>query len=197
MSALPVVLTQTQAPGAEPCTAAEVRDVLRLDDTTEDALLGYFITAARQAVENYTGQAMVNRTLRVLYDGTPDSEALEVPAFPLVSVSSVEYMALGETAWTTLDAASYRVDTDGGRIILAPGYVWPSSVEALGSFRVTFVAGYGAAASAVPQGLREAVKLTAGALFENRGQLDDLKAAPPKLPGLARLLCQPFVRYHL
>jgi len=190
-------LTVATAPTVEPCTAAEVRAFLRLDDTSEDTLLGYLVTAARQAVENYTGVAMVNRTLRALYDGTPDGEALELPAWPVVSVSEVAYMASGTTSWTVLDSATYRVDADGGRLILAPGYAWPTGVEDVASFKVTFVAGHGASAASVPQALAEATKVTAGALFEQRGTLDNPQAVAPKLPGTARLLCQPFVRYGL
>ena len=46
---------------AEPVSVDTAKLHLRVTDTSEDTLIGGYITAAREWVENYTGQILVQR----------------------------------------------------------------------------------------------------------------------------------------
>jgi uncharacterized phiE125 gp8 family phage protein len=69
----------------------------------------------------------------------------------------------------TLSASVYHVidDVMGGAIALASGQSWPPTYERPDAVRVTFVAGYGAAAD-VPETLKAAIKLMVGDMYRNR-----------------------------
>lgn len=195
MSTLVKVVTTVQ-PAAEPVTVQELKDFLRLDASDEDTLLGYLITSARQACEQWCDLAFITQTKKALYDGAPEASYLDLPAAPLLGVTSVDYLLAADSATTAMSSGDYRVDTVGCRVILNQGKAWPTGLAPLSSFSVTFTTGYGASASAVPQAIKDAIKVVAGHMFEYRGGLGDAPdKVTPKLPGAAKLMLQPFVRF--
>ena len=62
------LVVETQ-PAREPLTVIEVRDALRLDDDVDETLVMSFIIAAREWAENYTGRALITRTMQQWMDG--------------------------------------------------------------------------------------------------------------------------------
>jgi uncharacterized phiE125 gp8 family phage protein len=69
-----------------------------------------------------------------------------------------------------LAPALYELHADRQPAVIAraPGAAWPPVLRGLGAVRITFVAGHGAAASAVPADLRAALLLMVGHLYHNR-----------------------------
>ena len=61
-------LTVAVEPTREPLTVIEVRDALRLDDDVDETLVMSYIIAAREWAENYTGRALMTRTLHQFID---------------------------------------------------------------------------------------------------------------------------------
>ncbi len=160
----------TVEPTVEPVTNDELRAFLRLDDDFENDTLTRMETAARRTLEAWTNRAFVNTTYEYTLDYWPGGPTLALPMGPVSSVTSVQYFdsAAVEQTW---GASNYQVDTTGvqGRIRLANGVSWPVlESEKLNAITVTFVAGYGAAASAVPENLRMAISALVGHWFENR-----------------------------
>jgi uncharacterized phiE125 gp8 family phage protein len=168
------MLTQTTAPTVEPLTLAEVKAHLRVDGAAEDALIGGFIEAARQHVEAVTGRALCTQVWELRFDAFPgDSEFVELPKAPLQSVQQVAYVnAAGTVVQATL--ADFQTIVPAGPRALpgsigpGTGKTWPTDVSDLPlSARIRFVAGYGDA-SAVPFGLKAAMLLLIGDLYQNR-----------------------------
>lgn len=167
------------APLVEPITLAEAKLHLRVSGADEDGLLALYITAARQACEERTERALITQTWEQALDAFPTTGlaltgAIELPRQPVQSITSVQYVPAGGTALVTLDPAAYTLDA-----ITAPGWVlstsgtWPATAELANCVRVQFVAGYGAAGSAVPGPLRAWVLLTLGTLYANREAIDN------------------------
>jgi len=82
----------------------------------------------------------------------------------------VRYYDTDDTAYF-IDAGDYLVDvkSEPGRVCLNYGESWPSTtLRPHNGICVTFVAGYGDAASDVPRNIRQAMLLLIGHLYENR-----------------------------
>lgn len=150
----------------EPLTIAEVKLHLRLpDETIEHDLLQGLITAAREYCEEYTRRAISEQTLELMLDLFPGSEIV-LPRPPLQSVLSIKLKDT-DGAETTIANTNYLVDadSDNGRIVLAPGAVWPVfEPYPANPIRIQFIAGY----TSIPQTIKQAMLLLVGHWYENR-----------------------------
>lgn len=173
-------LELTSAPATEPITTAEAKTYCRVDVSTHDTLIGLLVTAARQQAEARLRRQIVTATWKLRLDAFPiGSDPIEVPRPPLSSVSSIAYVDT-DGATQTWSSSEYQVDayTHPGRIVPAYGYSYPATRPQMNAVTVTFVAGYGAAAS-VPELLKTALKAMVCDWFENRlpvGQVGDAAA---------------------
>jgi uncharacterized phiE125 gp8 family phage protein len=179
------------APAVEPVSLSDAQEHLRAGIGGTDAtLIEAYLQAAREAVENHTGRALMPQTWELRLQGFPDSAiTLQVP--PLLSVTSVRYTAPNGTD-TLLDPASYQIEAPFGpaaqpaTLWPAVGTTWPGTrLDDRSAVRVRFQAGY-ANAGAVPAALRAAILLVLGELYENR----EASAAKPlsEVPAVRRLL---------
>jgi uncharacterized phiE125 gp8 family phage protein len=53
-------------------------------------------------------------------------------------------------------------------LVPASGYAWPTTLDQPNSVAVTYVAGYGADASSVPQSVKQWVLLSVGVMYAHR-----------------------------
>jgi uncharacterized phiE125 gp8 family phage protein len=165
-------LTRTVDAAAEPLTGSEMKAALRVDTTTEDALIDAYIKAARQKVEADTGRALINQTWALSLDRVPvNGGDIVIPIAPLSSVTSVKSYAEDGTE-STVATSVYRVDTASvpGRIVLKSDQSWPTGLRDRDALLATFVAGYGAAAANISDvSLVQAVRVLVAHWYENRG----------------------------
>jgi uncharacterized phiE125 gp8 family phage protein len=165
-------LVVNTAPTVEPLSTEEAKKHLNIgdDDDADDTQIDSFVKAARIYCETRTNRAFINTTFDQVYDCFPG--VFRPARSPLVSVTSITYTATDGTS-TTLSASEYVVDIkrEPGRICNAYGYTWPSVRGIQNAVTVRFVAGYGAAASSVPETLRQAMLLLVGHFYENREAL--------------------------
>lgn len=177
-------LRRTVAPTSEPVTTDEAKLHLRLslDATDEDAVVDRCIAAARQWFEDRTGRALINQTWKYTIDNWYASESVRRPGFiylpraPLSSITSVYYTATDGSS-TLWDSANYTVDTESepGRLALAYSKSWPVTREVVNAIQITYVAGYGATASSVPDGVKAALMVLIANLYHKRGGEDEGK----------------------
>ena len=162
---------RTVDPVAEPVLLEELRDHIRHEDTEVDlAYLHAVINAARTAVEEQLGRALITQTWRLTLDRFPC--VVRLPRPPLQSVTSIQYVDT-DGATQVLSSALYRVDTNSepARIEPAYGESWPSTRGVIGAVTVTFVAGYGDVGAAVPELIRHWIKVLAGTMYEHREEV--------------------------
>lgn len=174
-------LTLVRPPAAEPLSLSEARAWLRLDGTGEDDLVTRLVTAARLAVEAASRRKLIAQAWTWRLDAWPQATVLACPLSPLLSLGAVTVATASGAV--TVPPAMLALDTasDPPRLaLLAPP---PAPDPPIGGIAVALVAGYGATAFDVPETLRQAVRLTLAALFENRGdERDDrpgAEAVPP------------------
>jgi uncharacterized phiE125 gp8 family phage protein len=170
-----MALTLVTAPTIEPVSLAEAKVHCRMtSDGDEDGLLNTLIAAARQYAETYTRRALITQTWDWKLDGFPNSECALVPPIANVSsVTSITYTATDGTS-TTWSSSLYTTDLPSGpkapfaRIVPAYAEYYPQTRDVINAVIVRFVAGYGATAPTVPDGIRAAMKLLIGHWFHTR-----------------------------
>lgn len=161
------------APALEPVTLEDMQEHLRVEtdgtNPDDDVIIG-LITVAREYVEGYSGRAFITQTWELALDEFPVCNYIELPYPPLQSVTSVKYYDTDETE-ATFSSDDYYVDTysEPGRVVLGYGEVWPSTtLRTANGVIIRYVTGYGDAASDVYDRYRQAIKLVAAHLYENR-----------------------------
>ena len=164
-------------------------DVARQALTTEENdLLDALEKAARRWCENYCRRSFVNTTWTLTLDSWPGTILL--PRNPVSAVGANTVVKYYDTAGSqqTLAAAAYTLDTTSivARLVPAYGYSWPSTQGRIAALEVAFVAGYGAAATAVPDAIRTAIKMLAAHWYENREAVSvgNLKEVPMAVESL-------------
>lgn len=171
-------LQLTSPPAQEPVSLAEAKAWLRVESgDDEDALITALIAAARVRCEWHCGRAFITQTWTLWLDGIGDG-VIGLPLPPLAAVSQVTLYAIGGDA-AVLDAAAYRVDVPGGRLIFAASH---PGLRASDGVSIAFTAGYGDADD-VPEPIKSAILQTVAWLYEHRGG----DAAPVPAGALALL----------
>lgn len=162
-------LKRIAAPAVEPVSIEEAKLHLRVDHSSDDALIGSLIAAAREWVEQATRRSLITQTWRLRLEELPVEECVELPRPPLQSVSSFTYVDSGGST-QTWSSSKYTVHTDSepGELAVAYGEVWPSIREQEDAVTITYVAGYGANGATVPAPLRTAILLLVGHWYANR-----------------------------
>jgi uncharacterized phiE125 gp8 family phage protein len=166
-------------PALEPVTLAEAKLHLRVDNATEDALIAALITAAREHAEHVTERAFITQTWELALDAFPCAE-IRLPKPALLSIVSVKYDDAAAVE-QTLGGSAYTIDTHAQPGWLLPAYntTWPTTLAAANALRIRYTAGYGAAASAVPAGIKAWMLLRLGNLYRNREELVDGRMVQP------------------
>ena len=194
-------LTLITPPASEPVALTDAKAWLRVDsdDTSQDTVIIYLITSARQRCERVTCLALITQTWQLTLDRFPSTAALWDPSAaagdyarlgpisdpraiklmrpPLQSVTSIQYTDLNSTVQTLPAPGSsnpqYQVDTYSfpGRILPAYSTFWPVALPVVNAVTVTYVAGYGSA-SAVPGEITQALFTHLAYCYRNREEQD-------------------------
>lgn len=182
-------LVQTAVPGLEPITTAEAKNYLRLDAdlTQDDSLIGVLISAARAYAESYCNRSFITQGWQLLLDSFPSPQAFGVPwgqtwsipanaiqleRGPVLTLDSIKYRDMGGTL-QTMASSLYTLDASSPMPRVTPvfGAVWPVSLPQIGAVQVNYTAGYGAAATDVPAGIRQWLLLRVSTLYRNREEV--------------------------
>jgi len=174
-------LTTTTKPLVEPVSLSEAKTHCRVDTSTDDAYITSLITAARQWVEEYVDRALIAQQLTLRLDRFPYE--FELPRPPMATSGTLTSTTITYTletqATATLDTATYRVDRNDtpGRIRTVYAGTWPGHLADQNAVTVTWWAGYGPAATDVPQAIRHAILMLVGHLYERRLASDNVGGA--------------------
>lgn len=164
--------TVTTAAAAEPLSLTDAKLHLRVDHSDEDSLIGACITASRQYVEARINRVLVTSTLTLTQDRFPClSGVIEINRCPVQTVTSVQYVDT-DGVTQTLSASLYTLDATSEPARLVPAYTqwWPTTRGHIHDVTVTFTAGYGAA-SAVPEGIKSAMRLLVQQFYDQRAPI--------------------------
>lgn len=175
-----------EPPAIEPVSLAAAKLYLRVDHDAEDALIAEIVRVAREAVEVFTGRALITRRIVETRDGwAPHGDAARLVLAPVVVVHAVR--VVGATGAMTALSETPRLEPDAGLVWLL---AHPIPALPIAGIEIEYDAGYGEAAEGCPAALRQAVLVTAAALYETRD-------GGGELPAAARALAAPFARVKL
>lgn len=183
------------SPAVEPVTLSELKaQIKHPGGTDEDASLSLYISAAREYFEELTGLALITQTWLLTldrwpterepwWDGVRDgaigslsaagrSAQVLLPRYPLQSVSAIQ---VDDSAISVGDTFTVDVYQKPGRLVLKFGAMFPQHLQTANAIQITYIAGYGASAGAVPAALRLALLQMAAYLYTHRG--DDCTAS--------------------
>jgi uncharacterized phiE125 gp8 family phage protein len=179
---------------------AAFKEHLRIDpsDTTEDATLKAFLTAAVASLDGRSGtlgRALVAGTFQSHAAGpNRPSGVFALDLGPVTAVTKVERLVSG--TYTEVDASLWQWrpgqagEPWGAAVRPKNGQVWPTADTDEEAWRITFTAGFGPATGAldarlavVPPAITLAVMMRAAHLYENRGA-SNTGAEPPAIESL-------------
>lgn len=180
------------APAVEPVTRDELRTLLRDPPTEENGFIDTCLPEARQIFEAITGLACINQTWRLTLDAWPGGreawqdgyrelpvselnrgmiDYVTLPRYPLSSVTGIQTYDMDNTPAAVAVSDVFYLDLASfpGRLILQDGQTWPVALRNRNAIEITYVAGFGANAAAVPATIKRAILQIAAYLFDNRG----------------------------
>lgn len=159
-----------------PVSINDVKNFMRLAESTaeEDSLIGSYISAAHRFVESYTNRILLSESYQLRLDFYP-TKTINLPVANVTSITSVQYIDTNG-ATQTVSSSNYDVDLN---TIPAKIYTHRFEVPAYDTTRkdcviVNFVAGY-SGPSAIPAGLKIALMMIVGYLYENRASHTAIK----------------------
>lgn len=156
-----------------PVTLAEAKEYLRVDSSAEDALITNLINVAVLFCEKYTKRDLINKTYKTYRDNF--SNKIIIKKSKLQSITSIQYYNNSDSLITISPSVYYFTDeTDFSSIYLKNNQTWPSdnNISRLQNIIITFVAGFGPAASDVPADLKQGLLQHIVAMYERRGDCE-------------------------
>lgn len=189
-----MALVLTSGPALEPVTVAEAKAHLRIDGTSEDTLIASLVLTSRLHVEAALGLALITQSWRMLMDRWPLHRDIELPLRPLQSIDAVRVWP--ETgAAVVIDEDDYLADAASAPPrLVRTGVVWCQPGRAANGIEIDFTAGYGDAASDVPEPIRQAVLLLVAHWYERRDPIE-VGAPQTTVPRPVSQLLEPY-RVH-
>ncbi|MCD2172030.1 head-tail connector protein [Rhizobium sp. C4] len=176
-------------PAAEPLTLAQVKAHLRLDGSTEDALLAGLIATARHYLEATTGLALITQTLRFYRDDWPEDGLIQLAIAPLQTVESVTvYDASGNPQAVSLAGHVLDAASTPARLFLA---TQPPTSRPLNGIEIDVVAGFGNTGAEMPDTLTRAMLMHVALMFELRGAVP-AEMQPAAIPAGYDRLVSPY-----
>lgn len=174
-----MTITELSPPAGEPLTLAEAKAHMRVEHNAEDDLISALIRTVRQHLERDTGLVTMTRGYRVYLDDWPEDGVIRIARAP---VRTIEAVTVHDDAGLPqeIDASGFVLDGAvlPARLILTRQ---PAPSRAVNGIEIDFTAGFGATGAEVPDGLKRAMLLHLGLLYDFRGavSIDDQPAAIP------------------
>jgi uncharacterized phiE125 gp8 family phage protein len=171
--------TLVTAPASEPLTLSEAKDWLRVSDASEDTTITALIKSARLTVEAESRCQLIEQVWRLKLDQWPGSGVVEPLLRPLMAIDAARIFDANNVSQSVVLSA-LRLDAAAG-MIFTGAVPFPGRTKF--GIEIDVRVGFAATANAVPEALRQALRLLVAHRFENRG---DASAALP--PGVSALV---------
>ncbi len=184
-------------PTVEPITLAEAKAHLRVDASGEDSLIQSLIMASRLHIEAALDLALITQSWRHQRDVWPPSRVLILPLRPIQSLTAVTLHDDDATS-RTLDVSDFVVDghANPARLVWRGNGAVPAAGIIANGIEIDIVAGYGDAATDVPQPIRQALLLLIAHWYENREPVE-IGATATTIPASVSELLMPYRRRQL
>jgi uncharacterized phiE125 gp8 family phage protein len=172
-------------PAVEPLSLADAKAFLRVETADDDPLIAALITAARIHVETQTGLALITQAWRLVLNCWPADGRIAVRPAPLQALAAVRVFDFdGEAHAADLQAFVPNLSTSTLSFI---SWSLPMPTRIAAGIELDITAGFGDAASDVPEPLRHAIRVLVAHWYENRAAVAGTNVAPSP-PNAAALI---------
>lgn len=150
------------------------KQFLHIDGNDEDGVLDVLIGAAVKKFEAYTGIAIMQRILQVVYvndycdNRLDDISNIILPLSPIAQILCIEF-CVQDDVWNEVKREAWDVRNNALHVPYAQSYHQ--------KFRITYSAGIAETQSGVPEDIKFAILHAVCYLYENRGDCTNLVAA--------------------
>lgn len=167
----------TVPPAILPVSLVEAKEHLIVEVDDHDDLITGLIEAATAYLDGWSGilgRALITQSWRQEFNGFDNLRLALAPiqyepaASPPVPVTVSYYDSAGAVVAVDDDLYAALSDSIGPYVALNAGQSWPTAYDRADAVSVTYVAGYGPAATDVPAPLRHAIKMLVAHWWENR-----------------------------
>lgn len=167
------LITPGVAASGDAAFLAEVRDYLRIDDSTEDALIGATVDgifASLDGLRGHTNRAWITGTYQLTQPGFTDPIILPRP--PVTTVTSVEYRDTDGNwqAFNEFEAVHLGSLYQKAELVLTGST--PTLYPYGDAVRVTYTAGQAALPSGLPEDFKLVVKTMVNDAYEQRNSVN-------------------------
>ena len=152
-----------------PVSVGDAKAHARITGTHDDAAIADMIRTAAADIEAMTGLALLSTTIVHTPDDAPAS-VISLPVGPVASGATATVAVIELDGSTTAVASGFWLE--GGRYPRLHFTTTPG-----GRLRITYTAGFGATADALPRDLAMAISDQAVRLYDQRGGINDKGAA--------------------
>ena len=151
-------------------------------DASQDELISLNIQTATRYAERRLSRQLLTATYKYVMDDFPSGyderfnpHAIELPLAPVQSITRIEYIG-DDGSLVEWDSSLWTADLISEPARIRPIYqgFWPVYQQTLNAVQITFVAGYGNAAS-VPPEIKTSILMLAAHLYENRETTTDVE----------------------
>jgi uncharacterized phiE125 gp8 family phage protein len=163
-------------PAVEPVALSDMKNFLGVQHSEHDALITGLIVAARRHAEVFTRRAFITTSFVQYHDTFPRGSTLRIKLLRpnCKSVDRITFVGADDITQTV----GFLSDTISEIASVFPpeGYTWPCAQcapEAPNAVEIHFTAGYGDAATDVPQGIITAIMVLVQHWYKERDNKSD------------------------
>lgn len=178
-----------------PVTLVELKQHLDITWDTKDTVLAIYIGAATKLLDGYSGilgRAILNQTWAQKLSEFPFGMEIPIPIGNVQSITHLKYYDT-DNVEQTFSSANYTIvsEDEGYKISLNEDAAWPATYSREDAITLTWVAGYGAANSDVPDAIRLAIMQLCAHWFESPEAVN-VGNIVSKMPLMVESLLAPF-----
>ena len=164
-------------PAVESLTLGEAKTFLRVEHDDDDQLVTALIAGARTNVEAQAQIALITQSWRIVLDCWPKYGRVAVRPGQLQPLVAARFSDFSGNAHV-IDTQGFVPDRDASALSFVPWAV-PVPGRAAAGIELDVTVGFGDTAGAVPESLRQAVRLLVSHWYEHRGLVGPASAMLP------------------
>lgn len=178
-------------------TRDEAKHHMRVEHTDDDLYIDTLIEAAERYCETATDRTFLNKRLQATWDGFPLE--IRLPKPPVVQDAPAFVITYKDGAQNTviMSDSEFRAEYSEPCVLRPPySQTWPTALSDISSVTVSWNAGYSASHGGVPAGIKHAVLMIVGHLYERRLAFDTLSSIEVPLGVKALLSANAWGQYR-
>jgi len=154
---------------------------------------------AVERIQDLTGMRLIKQTWKYYLDDWPYVDHIELPYYPLISVTSVAFITTTGGTAVSMGATRWNADTVSSPpgVYLEYGDTWPSTgLYDHNPIRVEAIYGCSSGSTSIPKALKHAAKFLISHWYENR-EMGIVRGSYSPIPDTVKALVAPYKSWNM